>query len=626
MNKILLSLIFSSFGSISNSYAEENILDAEAAIKNGAPLSAYQHLAPHPLYPYLEYRAYSNNLESTPTATIVNFLQRYPSDPFSTALANKAFPNWLSQGNNDAIIAAYSPDYADEKLQCQYRLALLNTGKTGEAAQIDDTLWQSDKSLNADCNALFDRLAHQGQIDKTHISTRFMLAMDNNNALIASYLAGGLTGSAAQAAQTWMDIDQNRLPIEAAYSLNDPDWRSALLAQQFNKRLKKDPSVILAQASNAAALGYISRPKDAGKIYNRLLRLLADNDDPHTLTIWEAIPAGEHEDNTIFDLIAYDLRRQDWRGLYNHLNKLGAEAQEKGEIQYWLGKAAEKNGDRAAADNHYRRAASKRDFFGFLAAEKLGQAPQFNDHPIRRDQHYASVVGRPAAYRARIWRNIGDNNRANQEWQALLKNLTPAENAQAALYASEIGWTIQAVTTLSKGKNWDALAQRFPTAYEDRIIQLASRHGISPAKIFAIIRKESIFQPAIASKAGAVGLMQVMPATASATAQRNGIPYSGKWQLTEPETNLEIGSQYLADRLNEFGHLAYAAAAYNAGPSRVYQWRNDYPGLPLDEWIAQIPFNETRDYVKRVLEYEKVYEYRLGLPITSYSSGGIRLW
>ena len=156
--------------------------------------------------------------------------------------------------------------------------------------------------------------------------------------------------------------------------------------------------------------------------------------------------------------------------------------------------------------------------------------------------------------------------------------------------------------------------------------QLASQHGISPAKIFAIIRKESIFQPAIASKAGAIGLMQIMPATASHTASKNGIPYSGKWQLTEPDTNLEIGSQYLTDRINEFGHLAYAAAAYNAGPSRVNQWLAANPGLPLDEWIAQIPFTETRDYVKRVLEYEKVYEYRLGMSPSSYASGGVRLW
>lgn len=622
MNKILMSLALA-FGI--PAHAEENILDAEAAIKNGAPLAAYQHLAPHPLYPYLEAQAYRDNLATTPTATLVTFLKKYPNDPFSTALAKQAYPLWAAGGDNDAIIQSYSPGFADEALECQYRLALLNRGKTREATQGSDKLWESEKSLGAECNTLYDRLAHSGHIKPAQHAERFRLAMANNNRLIASYLAGNLQGAAAQAAQTWLDIDQNTLPIESAYSLSDPDWRSALLAQQLGKRLKKDP-VAIAQATTAASMGYISRPKDAGKLYNPLVRKLAQADDPNTLTLWDAIPAAEHEDNTTYDLIAYELRRGDWRGLPAHLGKLDKEAQNKAEIQYWIAKALEKSGDRAGADSHYRRAAGQRDFYGFLAAEKLGVAPSYHDRPVSRDRHYAAVVGRPAAYRARIFRNLGDDARASQEWQALLKTLTPAESAQAALYASEIGWGVQAVTTLGKSKNYDALALRFPTAYETRVRQLARQHGISPAKIFAIIRKESIFQPAIASKAGAIGLMQIMPATASHTASKNGIPYSGKWQLTEPDTNLEIGSQYLTDRLNEFGHLAYAAAAYNAGPSRVNQWRAENPGLPLDEWIAQIPFTETRDYVKRVLEYEKVYEYRLNLPPSSYASGGVRLW
>ena len=624
MNKILMSLALA-FAPTLPAQAEENILDAEAAIKNGAPLAAYQHLAPHPLYPYLEARYYRDNLATTPTATLVAFLQKYPNDPFSTTLAKQAYPYWAAGGENDAIIASYSPGYADETLECQYRLALMSRGKTREAIKDSDKLLASDKSLSAECNTLYDRLAHSGHINPAQHAERFRLAMANNNTLIASYLAGNLQGAAAQAAQTWLDIDQNRLPIESAYSLTDPDWRSALLAQQLGKRLKKDP-LALAQATNVATMGYISRPKDAGKLYNPLVRKLAQADDPHTLTLWDAIPAGEHEDNTTYDLIAYDLRRGDWRGLPAHLGKLDKDTQNKAEIQYWIGKALEKSGDRAGADSHYRRAASQRDFYGFLAAEKLGIAPQYHDRPVRRDHHYTTVVGRPAAYRARIFRNLGDDARASQEWQALLKTLTPAESAQAALYASEIGWSVQAVTTLGKSKNYDALALRFPTAYETRVRQLASQHGISPAKIFAIIRKESIFQPAIASKAGAIGLMQIMPATASHTASKNGIPYSGKWQLTEPDTNLEIGSQYLTDRINEFGHLAYAAAAYNAGPSRVNQWLAANPGLPLDEWIAQIPFTETRDYVKRVLEYEKVYEYRLGMSPGSYASGGVRLW
>ena len=102
-----------------------------------------------------------------------------------------------------------------------------------------------------------------------------------------------------------------------------------------------------------------------------------------------------------------------------------------------------------------------------------------------------------------------------------------------------------------------------------------------------------------------------MPATASDTARKYGISYGGSGQLTNPSTNLAIGTQYLSNRLQEFRSLAVAAASYNAGPNRARQWLDKYPNLPLDEWIAQIPFNETRDYVKKVMEYEKIYDYLL---------------
>ena len=193
MHKLLLTLVLS-LGSLTDSNAE-NILDAENAIKNGAPLAAYQHLAPHPLYPYLQARAYRDD-PATPVETIVAFLKQYPADPFSTQLAKQKFPLWLASGNNDAIIAAYSADYADAGIECDYRLAQLNKSNTRAATQKLDELWEQDKNLDAECNTLFDRLAHGGHISETQTAARFRQAMEQNNRLIASYLAGALHGAA----------------------------------------------------------------------------------------------------------------------------------------------------------------------------------------------------------------------------------------------------------------------------------------------------------------------------------------------------------------------------------------------------------------------------------------------
>ena len=282
MNKTLISLLLA-LGY--PAHAEENILDAEAAIKNGAPLAAYQHLAPHPLYPYLEARYYRDNLATTPVSTLVAFLKKYPNDPFSTTLAKQAYPYWAAGGENDAIIASYSPGYADEPLECQYRLALMSRGKTREAIKDSDKLLASDKSLSAECNTLYDRLAHSGHINPAQHAERFRLAMANNNTLIASYLAGNLQGAAAQAAQTWLDIDQNRLPIESAYSLTDPDWRSALLAQQLGKRLKKDP-LALAQATNAATMGSLFFGYFNDSLYWVVNRMMGIADVKTQMIVW----------------------------------------------------------------------------------------------------------------------------------------------------------------------------------------------------------------------------------------------------------------------------------------------------------------------------------------------------
>ncbi len=125
-------------------------------------------------------------------------------------------------------------------------------------------------------------------------------------------------------------------------------------------------------------------------------------------------------------------------------------------------------------------------------------------------------------------------------------------------------------------------------------------------------RQESVFNPTVASQAGALGLMQLMPDTARELAAASGEPAPGRWAILEPERNITLGSTYLAQMRDRFGHPALATAAYNAGPHRVARW------LPAtcteaDLWIVTIPFAETRGYVERVLAYRIIYRARLGL-------------
>lgn len=621
---LLKSLFFTLFALSLPLHAEENVLQAEQAIKNGAALSEYQHLSAHPLYPYLQYQHYRNHLTTLPSKEISDFLRLHPRAPFSGWLAEHAYPLWLAQGDYAAILNSYSPAFADESIECEWRLANLYTGKRALAQQNLANLWLSAKRIEPACDALFAQLPPSAK----HIGERFRLVMLEGDIALAQYLRPQLQGEAASAADIWLAMRRGNLPLDAGLSIAHPQWRAAATADVLYRNARERLSEVALIAQQGITMGVFKHePKASGKALSRIAARLAQEDNPLAETIFAAIPAGQQDKNAIYDVIAYELRLQRWQALIPLLTHLGEPFGSQAEIQYWLGKAYEKTGQAEKARQHYQNAANQRDFFGFLAAEKLGQAPQLNHKPLTRDQYYAHISAQPASYRLKIFLRLGDMTRAQQEYQGLTYKMNDAELRQAALLASEQGWVIQSVTSLVKTGDWDALNVRFPLAYEARVRQLAQAHHISPASIFAIIRKESIFQEQIKSKAGAIGLMQVMPATAAQVARQNAIDYRGSHQLTHPETNLQIGSQYLADRLQEFGHLAYAAAAYNAGPSRVNRWLDEYPNLPLDEWIAQIPFYETRDYVKRVLEYERIYEHRLGIAHQPYrQTSRVRLW
>jgi soluble lytic murein transglycosylase len=144
--------------------------------------------------------------------------------------------------------------------------------------------------------------------------------------------------------------------------------------------------------------------------------------------------------------------------------------------------------------------------------------------------------------------------------------------------------------------------QRFPLPYCDAALAAAGQNGIDPAYLYGLIRQESRFVATARSSAGALGLMQLMPATARWTARKIGLAdYGGPAQLQDPATNLQLGSGYLKMILDDFqGALPLAAAAYNAGPRRVRAWRNG-PALEGAIWIENIPFAETRNYVQQVL-------------------------
>ena len=167
------------------------------------------------------------------------------------------------------------------------------------------------------------------------------------------------------------------------------------------------------------------------------------------------------------------------------------------------------------------------------------------------------------------------------------------------------------INTSDRTRSEIDMTQRFPMPFRNDVVARAGEIGLDPAYVFGLIRQESRFVLDARSGVGASGLMQIMPSTARWTAKKIGLPYSND-AISDRDVNLRLGMSYLKLVLDDFaGSQALAAAAYNAGPGRPRRWR-DGPVLEPAAWAENVPFNETRDYVKKVLSNATYYAALLG--------------
>ena len=291
---------------------------------------------------------------------------------------------------------------------------------------------------------------------------------------------------------------------------------------------------------------------------------------------------------------------------------------------YWSGRAKQRQGDTAGATARFVLTATDyhNSYYGRLALAQLGEqatvptsvveaaGPRPAPPPTERQIAMLLALGLNdlALAEAQFARRVFGDSPALQATVALAHHragrLRPAINAMKRAYPQYLASGGQALPP-------DVLRVIFPIDYWQQLEGSAKRRGLDPYLVVALAAQESTFDAGIASSAGAIGLMQIMPATGRSVARQLGIkPFSTK-RLTDPEVNMAIGTEYFGDLIAQFGHAAYALAGYNAGGHRVTRWKAERPGLPIDEWIDDIPFPETQNYVKRILgtaeDYRRLY-------------------
>ncbi len=567
----------------------------------------------YPLYPYFRYLDLSRRLHLRPTAEVREFFTAYDE----SLLADRLRSEWLSLLARTKRWSEYLHDYrplANTKLKCAQLTARIETGRLEGVLSDARTLWLVGKSQPDECDPAFARLKSSKLMDDQLIWQRIRLAFGNNKPSLARYLARSLKSSDLRKfAEIWATAhtDPARSLTSPSLKQDQPVTREIIVhALQRLARKNIDKTVEIWQE-------YDSRYEFAAQESGAVLRAIAIAADakkhPDRIAHLDKVPPVAIDDIVEKRRIKTAIEENAWTELVRWTSNAPTGTTDILRWRYWRARGLESLERVDAAKLIFRELAKTRDYYGFLSADHLGFEYRMNDHRIApSDVEIADILARSGIRRARELYLLGMQYKARREWAHEVDHLSLRQLEVAAVVVHSWGWYDRAILALGKAKAYDDLEIRFPLLHDDLVAQFAEKRGLDRSVIYSIIRTESAFMTDARSPAGALGLMQLMPATGRETARRIGATLPNARALLEPSRNITIGSAYLKQMLNRFGgSFSLAAAAYNAGPHRVRTWLPKSGCVPADIWIDTIPFTETRRYVRRASFYATVYQWRL---------------
>ncbi|BDH47195.1 soluble lytic murein transglycosylase [Salmonella enterica subsp. enterica serovar Choleraesuis] len=569
-------------------------------------------LRDYPLYPYLQYRQISDDLQNTPSITVSQFVKNNPTLPLARSL-NSRYVNELARRDDWRGLLAFSPQApGSQEAKCNYYYAESVTGQASQAWSGARQLWLTGKSLPGACERLFSAWRSSGNQDVSDYLERIRLAMVAGNTSLVNQLASQMPSEYRNTSSNVIALanDPNSV-MTFARSTSPTDFTRQLVIVAFASVARQDVDNARLMIPSLTQAQQLS-DKQVQELRDIVAWRLMGNDVTSEQAQWrdDAIMRSDSTD-LLERRIRMALGTNDRHGLNTWLARLPMEDKQKDEWQYWQADLLLERGRDDEAKDILHQLMKGRGFYPMAAAQRLGEdyPLKINDSPRAPD----SLTQGPEMARVRELMYWGMDNTARGEWASLVKSRTPSEQAGLARYALDQDWWDLSVQATIAGKLWDNLKERFPLAYTASFKRYASG-AVTPSYAMAIARQESAWNPKVRSPVGAAGLMQLMPGTAQHTAQMYGIGYSSPSQLLDPDTNINLGTSYLQYTLGMFdNNRILASAGYNAGPGRVRTWLGNSGGrIDAVAFVESIPFSETRRYVKNVLAYDGYYRYFLG--------------
>nr|WP_243457712.1 lytic transglycosylase domain-containing protein [Ottowia testudinis] len=568
----------------------------------------------HALEPWAAYWELKARLEEASPLEVQDFLARHAGTYQEDRLRN----DWLLLAGKRRDWASFSAEYPrfrmrdDREVRCYAAAADIAAGKQPgkEAAAQVRRDWFAQRELDDGCLYAAGLLHQAGVLPYQELWKKARLALEANRPTLAR---AAVALDAPQAAPDVAAIQQSpiRYLTGRAGAATHKSQELVVLAliklatqnaDQAAQQLDSKWSALLNPDDRSWAWGVIGKwsalalSDQANGYFAKVTR---DADLSDDLLAWKARAA---------------LRAGDWRSVQRAVDAMQDASADDGAWVYWRARAqlaqARGDTDRAAPRAALERLAASAGSSGFyekLAREELGQplVPPPPPAPLTAEERESARrhIGLNRALLAIALGLRGDGVREWNYWTNLHVpgGMGDRELLAAADFACARQVWDRCINASERTKSFMDFGQRFPTPHRDAVVRQSQAIGLDPAYVYGLIRQESRFVTDARSGAGASGLMQVMPATARWTARKIGLDGFVPSMINDRDTNILIGTNYLKLALDDFqGSMPMAAAAYNAGPGRPRNWRNG-PVLEGAIWAENIPFNETRDYVKKVL-------------------------
>lgn len=517
---------------------------------------------------------------------------------------------WLDKLMDEHRYEAFLHDYqapGTTSHQCFYLYAQLATG-TGDTTPILEqmnAIWLTGESLPKACDPVLEAWSNAGLRSNTLIWQRIALAADGGNQTLIPFLAKLLPQNMQYLANHFHAVRRNPLEVTKLEQLTGefPAQETEIVAYGLQRLIWQEPDAALEWIEKLPT--HITFTADQFRDIRQTFATALSLKGHDLANRWLArIEPTEHTDSTLHWQLAEWLRHGSWTQIVGLVPRLPDSQRETDQWQYWFARALQELGHTHVAQQVLRRVAEQRSYYGFLAAARLNQPLSLERDALAMTPEQLSLVRQlPGVQRAYELRQLDRQLEARREWNALLNNTSEDEQRALAIIASEWQWHDQAIYTLGRLGEFDAIAQRFPEAFIDDHLQFANAANIDVNWALAVSRRESAFRNDARSHAGAYGLMQLLPSTAKLVANKD----VDLAELFNPSFNISLGTRYLSDLQQRLGNnWLLATAAYNAGIYRVYDWLPAHP-VEADRWIEMIPYIETRNYVKNVLAYQQIY-------------------